>query len=68
MLQNRSDKELESPDWYVLGRIAEQYGASDAAIEAYRKVEPPDEKEIMSSSTYNIAARRLQSILSKAGR
>ncbi|MBN2320124.1 MAG: DUF3857 domain-containing protein [Acidobacteria bacterium] len=63
LLRNRSDKELESPDWYVLGRIAEHYGASDAAIEAYRKVEPPEEKEVMSSSTYSIAARRLQSLV-----
>ncbi|MBN2243974.1 MAG: DUF3857 domain-containing protein [Acidobacteria bacterium] len=62
LLQSRSEQELESADWYVLGRIAEHYGASDAAVEAYGKVEPPDEKEVLSSSTYTVAVRRLKSL------
>lgn len=64
LLENRATSDLESPDWYVLGRIAEQYGVPDAAVGAFEKVEPPDgtvhEPEAM--STFALASRRLKAI------
>ena len=62
LLDNRTSNDLESPDWYVLGRIAEHYGAPDAAVEAYRKVEPPEDDEPDSTSTHGLAARRLEGL------
>ncbi|PYQ29473.1 MAG: hypothetical protein DMF56_10930 [Acidobacteria bacterium] len=47
-------------DWYVLGRIAENYGAIDAAMAAYKRVEKP--KTDVGSSTYVLAARRMKGL------
>jgi tetratricopeptide (TPR) repeat protein len=47
-------------DWYVLGRIAEQYGVTDAAVAAYGRVTKPERESDMSSSTYLLAQRRLE--------
>ncbi len=51
--------EPESRHWYVLGRIAEQYGEKEAATEAYRKVTPPRPEEVEANSTYALARKRL---------
>jgi tetratricopeptide (TPR) repeat protein len=48
-------------DWYVLGRVAEQYGAADAAAAAYRKV-TLRQNEGTRVSTYALAQRRLQAL------
>src|SRR5436190_356505 len=47
-------------DWYVLGRIAENYGAIEAAMAAYKRVEKP--KTDVGSSTYVLAARRMKGL------
>ena len=47
-------------DWYVLGRIAEQYGETDSAVEAYRKVREPKNLESRILSTYDLAQKRLK--------
>ena len=53
--------EPASADWYVLGRIAENYGVLDAAIEAYRRVEPDEDTTLPPSlSTLALAERRLK--------
>jgi tetratricopeptide (TPR) repeat protein len=44
-------------EWYVLGRIAEQFGLSDIAAELYRKVSPP--KLLGKQMIYYLAQRRL---------
>ena len=49
-----------APEWFVIGRIAECYGALDAAREAYAKVERP--KEHSPLDTWNLADRRLQAL------
>ncbi|RLE22763.1 MAG: hypothetical protein DRJ08_03630, partial [Acidobacteria bacterium] len=41
-------------DWYVLGRIAEQYGETDSAISAYKKVKEPKGVESRILSTYTL--------------
>jgi len=53
-------------DWYVFGRLAEQYGESAAAIDAYRRVEAPPAKESSATSTWSLARRRLV-VLGAAG-
>lgn len=55
-------REPQPHDWYVLGRIAEHYGLADAAAEAYRKVEPPEDEHRRASSTFSLAERRLASL------
>ena len=53
---------LEEPDevsWYVFGRIAEQYGQTDAALAAYRRVRPKEpEDPLATNSTWALAQRR----------
>ena len=49
----------ESTDWYVFGRIAEQYGEVEAAREAYGRVTEPKPESIAAISTYSLARKRL---------
>ena len=53
-------EEPASVDWYVLGRIAENYGATDAALAAYKRVTKPKHDSV--GSTYALAQRRVQTI------
>jgi tetratricopeptide (TPR) repeat protein len=46
----------DSSDWYVLGRIAENYGVRDAALAAYKRV---SNKETDGGSVWELAQRRL---------
>ena len=57
-----------SEDWYVLGRIAEHYGLAAAAVEAYRKVDPPEEEQMAGISTHFLAQRRLAALQAADGR
>src|SRR5205807_5267184 len=53
LLRSMDDAGRDDPaphDWYVLGRIAEDYGATDAAAAAYKRVEKP--KDTLNGSTY----------------
>jgi tetratricopeptide (TPR) repeat protein len=54
--------EPEDADWYVLGRLAEQYGERDAALAAYRKVEKPRKSVGLASSPWTLAQRRLAAL------
>lgn len=53
-------------DWYVFGRIAEQYGEKGEAIKAYERVKPPKNRPHDSISTFILAQKRLK--LLKDGR
>jgi tetratricopeptide (TPR) repeat protein len=44
-----------SSDWFVIGRIAESYGASDAAAAAYKRV---TKEEVSGVSTWELMQRR----------
>jgi len=46
----------DSSDWYVLGRMAENYGVREAALAAYNRV---DKKENDGASVWELAQRRL---------
>jgi tetratricopeptide (TPR) repeat protein len=58
-LEQHEDEDVHSEDWYVVGRIAENYGIADAAIEAYERVEKP---ERVPGSTYQLAQWRLKGL------
>ncbi len=60
------DGNISGPEWFVIGRIAECYGALDAAREAYAKVERP--KEHSPLDTWNLADRRLKVLGAAHGR
>jgi tetratricopeptide (TPR) repeat protein/transglutaminase-like putative cysteine protease len=63
LLKSMDDAGRDEPaphDWYVLGRIAENYGATDAAVAAYKRVDKP--KESVASSTWVLAERRMKAI------
>ncbi len=53
---------LDEPNdevWYVLGRIAEQYGERDIAVADYRKLKKPKEVLAVPTSTWRLAQMRL---------
>lgn len=52
--------EPSSDDWYVLGRIAEEYGMMDSAMKYYQKVDKPEIESEKYNSAYVLAQRRLQ--------
>ncbi len=54
--------EPDSDDWYVLGRIAEEYGMTDTAIIYYNKVEKPLSAAGRYDSSYTLAERRLKAL------
>lgn len=63
LLKSMDDAGRDDPaphDWYVLGRIAEDYGATDAAIAAYKRVDKPNES--LAGSTYVLAQKRLSGL------
>jgi tetratricopeptide (TPR) repeat protein len=53
--------EPNSEAWYALGSLYEQYGVTDEAIKAYRKVEQP-EGRIAPTSTWLLAQARLKAL------
>ncbi|MGN6106142.1 MAG: DUF3857 domain-containing protein [Kofleriaceae bacterium] len=58
-MEKRAQPELDSSDWYVVGRIAEQLGLIEDARAAYKKVAPePGETEILNA--HHLAQRRLK--------
>jgi tetratricopeptide (TPR) repeat protein len=59
------DGNITGPEWFVIGRIAECYGAVDAARAAYAKVERP--KQHSPLDTWNLADRRLRVLAAAHG-
>jgi len=51
-----------SDDWYVLGRIAEEYGMLDSANYYYKKVDKPESIASQYDSSYTLAERRLKAM------
>ena len=58
----KPQKVPDQTDWYVLGRIAEQYGEKETAKEYYKKVGVPSSQTIRSISTYTLARKRIENI------
>jgi len=62
LLQRMEFAGSEEPDdeeWYVFGRIAEQYGLPDAAKSMYAKVARPKDEATIPLTSYSLAQRRL---------
>jgi tetratricopeptide (TPR) repeat protein len=57
--RSRVTTEPEPHDWYVLGRIAEEYGARDAALAAYRRTALAKDSDLP-NSTNQLSLRRLR--------
>jgi len=58
-----ADRKLTSDDWYVLGRIAEQYDLPDTARSYYHRVEAPEgETEPDPMTTWSVTQRRLKAL------
>ncbi|HEX7678356.1 MAG TPA: hypothetical protein VF713_09540, partial [Thermoanaerobaculia bacterium] len=55
-MDRKATDEPGSDDWFVLGRIAENYGIRDAALAAYKRVE---KGELTGTSTWELTQRRL---------
>jgi len=52
--------EITTEEWYVVGRIAESYGALDAAREAYGRCQRP--KAPSAEDTWNLVERRVKAL------
>ncbi|WP_321476701.1 DUF3857 domain-containing protein [uncultured Paludibaculum sp.] len=55
-------EEPDDDDWYVFGRIAEQYGLAADAAAYYRKLSKPGNDLMVPSSSYGLAQRRLKTM------
>ncbi|HEX4966181.1 MAG TPA: DUF3857 domain-containing protein [Thermoanaerobaculia bacterium] len=55
----RKDEAPTSDDWYVFGRLAEQYGLPDVARDYYKRVPPASGKDDEPMSTHALVVRRL---------
>ena len=69
LLEAMDEWGLEEPNgasWYVLGRIAEQYGLNDVATAAYQRVDKPEETWMESTASWGLAQRRLAAMKSAA--
>jgi hypothetical protein len=51
---------IDSDDWYVIGRAAEEYGLIEEAKRAYRRVEAPEKPFAL--DTHVLAERRLEAL------
>jgi hypothetical protein len=60
MAVGSAGRSVRSADWLVVGRIAEEYGMTEAAVAAYRRVEPPLASEPGPISSAELARRRLR--------
>jgi tetratricopeptide (TPR) repeat protein len=56
-VEKHEQDELVDADWYVVGRIAENYGINDAALEAYQKIKKPEQER--GGTTWELAQARL---------
>jgi tetratricopeptide (TPR) repeat protein/transglutaminase-like putative cysteine protease len=65
LLRAMDDWNLDEPNdevWYVLGRIAEDYGEREIAIADYRKLEKPKYTLGIPTSTWRLAQMRLKAM------
>jgi tetratricopeptide (TPR) repeat protein len=58
LLDKRGDDTPEEADWYVIGRVAEAYGATEMARDAYARVKPPTTPEPL--AVWVLADRRMR--------
>jgi tetratricopeptide (TPR) repeat protein len=61
-MDKRGTDDPGSSDWFVLGRIAENYGVRDAALAAYQRVE---KEELTGTSTWELTQKRIAAMSTK---
>jgi transglutaminase-like putative cysteine protease/Flp pilus assembly protein TadD len=61
-LDARGNDTAGPDDWYVFGRLAEQYGLPDVARKYYKRVSPPKSPAEEPMSTHALAVRRLAAL------
>ena len=69
LVQAMDQLSLDAPDdnyWYAFGRIAEQYGENQFAMNDYEKVKKPMKAEQIPSSSYKLAQTRLAAMRNEA--
>jgi transglutaminase-like putative cysteine protease/tetratricopeptide (TPR) repeat protein len=67
LIQAMDQLGLDEPDanyWYAFGRIAEQYGEREVALQDYKNVEKPTKATQIPSSSYRLAQERLKALQS----
>jgi tetratricopeptide (TPR) repeat protein/transglutaminase-like putative cysteine protease len=64
-MEDAAMEELDSAVWLVVGRMAEDFEAHDAAIAAYNKVEKPKKEYQIPLSSYMMAQQRLAALKTK---
>jgi tetratricopeptide (TPR) repeat protein len=65
LLRAMDQLNLDEPDddyWYAFGRIAEQFGERQVAIEDYRKLGKPKFALAIPTSSYQLAQNRLKAM------
>lgn len=61
-METMGSEQPNDDDWYVFGRIAEQYGLNDEAAVMYRKLTKPEDDFVVATSSYGLAQRRLKAM------
>ena len=61
-LKLQSSIDPSDDDWYVFGRIAEQYGRNAEAAAIYRRLQKPADERMIPSSSYALAQKRLKAV------
>jgi hypothetical protein len=54
--------EPDDEEWYVFGRIAEQYGLLEEAEAMYRRLAKPKNEAVIADTSYGLAQRRLKAM------
>jgi tetratricopeptide (TPR) repeat protein len=70
LLRAMDDWNMDEPNdevWYVLGRIAEQYGEREIAIADYRRLTKPKDTISLPTSTWQLAQIRLKAMGAETG-
>jgi transglutaminase-like putative cysteine protease/tetratricopeptide (TPR) repeat protein len=70
LLQAMTSRNLSEPNsdfWYAFGRIAEQYGENEIALNQYKKVTPPKDTALDYFSVYRLAQNRVQALKGAKG-
>jgi transglutaminase-like putative cysteine protease len=70
LIQAMDQLGLDEPEanyWYAFGRIAEQYGEREVALQDYKNVEKPSKAAQIPSSSYRLAQDRLKVLQSISG-
>ena len=66
-IEARGSDDPDENDWYVLGRIAEDYDERAAATTAYRRVTKPEDEAEVGQSTWLLAQKRLAGVSETRG-